>query len=125
PDPVDDVELVGVHAQHLGAGVVDDVDEVVGGQPEVHRDQDRAELRHGVEGLQLRVCVGGDVGDTVALHDAHGLQGRGPAVTAVEELLVGQTKIPIDHRFPSWVQTAGTASELQGAQCDLHGAFFL
>ena len=69
-------QIVGVGADHGGAAVVDQVLELLGGQPEVDRHQHRADLRHGVERLELRVGVGRDVGDAVALDDAEGLQRR-------------------------------------------------
>ena len=95
-DAVDGVEVIGVDAQDLGARVRGDVDEVVGGQAVVDRHEHRADLRHGVERLELLVRVRRDVGDTVALLHAHPLQGRRPAVAAIEELLVGEAQVAVD-----------------------------
>ena len=108
------------HAEHGGAGVVHDVDEVLRGQPVVDRHQDGAELRHRVEGLQLRVRVRRDRGHPVALRHAEPLQRRGPAVAAIEELPVGQPEITVDDRLPVCVQPAGTAGEVQRRQRRFH-----
>ena len=66
-DAVHRVEIVGVDAQHLGARVSGDVDEIIGGKAVVDGHQDRADLRNGIEGLELLVRVGRDVGDAISL----------------------------------------------------------
>ena len=108
------------HAEHRGAGVVHDVDEVLAGQPVVDRHQHGADLRHGVEGLQLRVRVRRDRGHPVALRHAQALQCGGPPVAALEELLVVQPEVTVDDRLPVTVQPAGTAGEIQGRQWRFH-----
>ena len=66
-DAVDGVQVVGVRAHDPRAAVVDDVREVVGDQAVVDRHEHRADLRHGVERLELRVGVRRDVRDAIAL----------------------------------------------------------
>ncbi len=61
------VEVVGVGHDDTRAAVVEDVGEVVGGQPVVDGHEHRADLRDGVEGFELGVGVGGDGGDAVPL----------------------------------------------------------
>jgi hypothetical protein len=100
--------------------VVDDVREVVGGQPEVDGDEDRADLRHGIEGLELLVNVRRDVRHPVTLADAELLEGRGPPVTAVEEGFVSQAEIPVDHRLSSWMQAPSAPHELEWRKRRLH-----
>ena len=67
---VDRREVIGAGAHHLRAAVLNQVAEVVGDEPEVERHQHRADLRHRVERLELRVGVRRDVGDAIALLDA-------------------------------------------------------
>ncbi len=119
-DGVDRLLVLGLDAEHRGTGVVDDVIEVGGRQPVVDRYQNRAELRHGVEGLQLGVSVRGDVGDPVAASHAKGLEAGRPAITAAQELLVGEAQLAIHHRLAIPVQPARAASELERAQWRLH-----
>ena len=120
-DRVDRVQVVAVHAEHRGTRVVDHVDEVFRGEPVVHRHEHRAELRHRVERLELRVRVRRDRGDPVALADAERLQGARPAVAAVEELLVGEPEVAVDDGLARAVQAAGAAGELKRGQRRFHG----
>ena len=53
--------------------VGDQIAEIVGGQAEVDWHQHRADLRHRVEGLELRVRVGCDISDAIALLDTETL----------------------------------------------------
>ena len=107
-------------ADDAGAAVVDDVGEVVGDEAVVDRHEHRAELRHGVERFELRVGVGRDVGDAIALAHAQALQRRGPAVAAVEELRVGEAQIAVDDGLAASVELAGAAHELQRGQWGFH-----
>ena len=120
-DPVDHLEIVGVRAHHAAAAVRDDVCEVLGGEPVVDRHQHRAELRYGVERLELRVGVGRDVRDAIALLDAELLgHRRRPAIAAVAELLVGQPQVAVDQRFVVGIEAPRPAHEVEGGEWSLH-----
>ena len=121
-DTVHRGQVVAVRANNLRPRVVDDICEVIGRQTVIDRDQDRTQLRNGVERLELGQDVGGDVGHPVAGADAQPLQGGRPAVTAVEELRVGQPAIAVDNRLAIRVHPAGPAHELQGRERSLHPA---
>ena len=54
--------------------MVDDVLEIVRRQPIVDRYQHGADLRDGVIRFQMRVGIGRDIGDPVAVPDAEGLK---------------------------------------------------
>jgi hypothetical protein len=113
-DTVHGLQVVAVGADHGGPRVVHDVDEVLRRQPVVDRHQDGPDLRHGVEGFQLRVRVRRDRGHAVRLRHAQPLQRRGPAVAAIEELPVRQAKLAVDDRLAVSVQPARPAGEVQG-----------
>ena len=119
-DAVYGVEVVAVNADDAGAAVVDNVGEVVGGEAVVDGDEDRAELRDRVEGFELGMGVGRDVGDAIAFAHAHALQRRGPAVAAVAELLVGEAQIAVDDGLAASVEFAGAAHEIQRGQWGFH-----
>ncbi len=114
-----------MNADDAGAAVVDDVGEVVGGEAVVDGDEDRAELRNRVEGFELGMGVGRDVGDAVAFAHAHALQRRGPAVAAVEELFVGEAQIAVDDGLAASVEFAGAAHEIQRGQWGFHRGLLL
>ncbi len=106
--------------------MVDDVLEVVRQQAVVDRHQHRADLRHRVVGFQVRVRVGGDVGDPVAVSDAERLQRRRPAVAPLEELAVGEPHLAVDDGLAVGVQPARTPGEFHRGQRDFHcGGSFL
>ncbi len=111
-DSVDRCQTFGGHAHDLRAAVRDDVREIVGGEPVVDRHQDGPNLRHRIEGLELRVDVRRDVRHTVARRHAQALQHRRPAVAAIEELLVGEPQVAVDDGLPRAEQPASAASEL-------------
>lgn len=98
------------------AGVVDDVGEIVGDEPVIDRDEDGADLRDRVEGLELRMRVGRDVRDAVAGGDAQLLQRRRPFVAALEELRVRQTERAVDDRLALGVQAACATRKLEGRE---------
>src|SRR5262249_51517382 len=71
--------------------------------------------------LELRVRVGRDVGDAVAVADAElPLQDVGPAVAAVEELAVREPQIPIYHGLARAIQPPRAAGELHRRQRKFH-----
>jgi hypothetical protein len=119
------VEVVRVDADDAGAAVVDDVGEVVGGKAVVDGDENRAKLRDRVEGFELGMGVGRDVGDAVTFAHTNTLQRRGPAVAAVAELLVGEAQIAVDDGLAASVELAGTAHEIQRGQWRFHLADLL
>ena len=121
-DRIDGVEIVAVDAKHARAAVVDDVDEIVGGQPIVDRNEHRADLRHGVERLKLRMRVGRDIGDAVARLDPHLLQRGGPAIAAVKELRIGEPEIAVDDSFPVGIEPARASRKFHWRQGDFHWA---
>ncbi len=102
------------------AAVIDDVFEVVGGEPEIDRHQHRADLRHGVERFEVPVRVGRDVGDAIAAPDAKPLQRARPSVAAGQEAFVGQAQRAIHNRFTLRVQLARPPGEIEGSQRSFH-----
>jgi len=77
--------------------VLNQVDEVLRGKPIVDRNKHRAQLGDSVKRFELRAGIRGNGGDTVALSNAQRLKCSRPAVTAVEECLVGKTLATIDN----------------------------
>ncbi len=112
-DAVEALEIIGVRADDGRAGVVDDVLELTGAQAIVDRHEHGADLRDGVERLELRVGVRRDVRDAVAARDAERLQRRRPAVAPIEELRVGEPQRAVDERLALRVQRARAPRELQ------------
>jgi hypothetical protein len=98
--------------------VVDDVGEVFRGETVVDRHQDGADLRDGVERLELGMGVRRDVRHPVILLHTEVLQRRRPTVGAVEEFAVSQAQVTIHDSLALRVEAAGSASELQGTQGD-------
>ena len=96
---IDRGDVIGAGAHHLRAAVLNQVAEIVGDQPEVDRHEHGADLRNRVERLELRVRVGRDVGDAIALLDAEALQRRRPAIAAIEELAVGPALRAVNDAF--------------------------
>ena len=111
-EPVDRRQTFSGHAHDLRSAVRDDVLEIVGGEPVVDRHQDGPNLRNRIERLELGMDVRRDVRHTVARRYAQALQHRRPAVAAVEELLVGEPHVAVDHGLPRAEQPASAASEL-------------
>ena len=117
---VDGLEVVRMDAQDFGAGMRGDVDEVVRGEAVVDGDQHRTDLRHGIEGFELLVHVRRDVGDAVTLPNPHRLQRGRPAVAAVEELLVSEAEVAVDHAFAIAVKLSRPPRELQRCERRFH-----
>ena len=111
-DRVDLAEVIGFDADHGRPAVFDDVQEVGRGESVVHRDQHGADLRDGIERLQLAMGVRRDVDHPVTLLHAKVLERRRPAVRAVEELAVRQAQFTVDNGLAFRVEPAGSASEL-------------
>jgi hypothetical protein len=66
--------------------MLDDVGEIVGDETIVDRDEYRPNLGYGVKGFEQGMSVGGNIGDAVALTDAHLLERSRPAITATPKL---------------------------------------
>src|SRR5207253_6637377 len=122
PDAVDRLQVFVAGAGDGRTRVVDDIGKVIRRQAVVDRDEDGADLWDGVEGLELRVDVRRNVRDPVTLPNAEPLEGGGPAVAAVEELLVGEPETAVHDRLPLWVQAAGPAHELERRERRLYGS---
>ncbi len=100
--------------------MVNDVGEVVGRQPVVDRHEHGANLGHGIEGLELLVDIRRDVCYPVTLANAHPLERGGPAVAAVEELLVGEPEVAVDDRLALRMQSSSPPHELERRERRLH-----
>jgi hypothetical protein len=95
------------------AAVRDDVREVVSGQPVVDGDEDRSDLRHSVERLELGMRVRRDVSDAVAGLHAQLLKGERPSIAAIEELPVREALRSIDHGLAVRKEYPSAAHELE------------
>src|SRR5262249_45405394 len=100
------------------------VTKVVCDQPEIDWHQDRTDLRHRVEGLQLRVRVRRDVSDAIALRDAKLLKRAGPSVASIEKLAIRPALIAVDDAFAVGVELSRAPHELQRSERDFHGRRF-
>src|SRR5205814_2525365 len=80
----------------------------------------RADLRHGVERLELRVRVRRDVHDAIALPDAERVQRGRPAIAAVEEALVGEALLAVNDGLARRIEAPGAPRELQRGKWDFH-----
>ena len=124
PDPVANtvhaLEVILGSADDGRPGVIDDVGEIVGCQPVVDGNQHGANLRHRVKRLELLVQVRRDVGDPIALVHAHPLERGGPAVAAVEELLVAEPQVAVDDRLTLRMQASSPPRELEWCERRLH-----
>ena len=69
-DGIDSIEVIFMHAHDLSAAVVEDVSEVGGGQAVIDRHNHRTDLRHGVEGFEVRMGVRRDGRDSISRLDA-------------------------------------------------------
>src|SRR5205085_7773318 len=85
---IDPFKVIYVRTDDTRATVLNQIRKIVGGQPIVQRDQNGADLRHGVKRFQLRMGIGGDVSDAVAFFHTERLQRRRPRVAPIEKLLV-------------------------------------
>src|SRR5579859_7737140 len=109
-----------MRAHDLRTAVRNQVAEVVGDQSIIERHEHGADLRYRVERLELRVDVGGDVGDAIAFPDARALQPSRPSIAAIPELRVGEAKAPVDERGTIRVQPPGAPEELERRQRYFH-----
>src|SRR5205823_2617714 len=82
--------------------------------------QDCADLGDGVERLQLLMHVRRDVSDPVARLDTQPLQGRRPAVAAIEKLLVGESQVTLDDGVTPRIEPASSPHELKRREWRFH-----
>src|SRR5205085_8728698 len=81
----------------------------------------RTKLRNGVERLQLRMRVGCDVRDAIAVPNSElVLEYLRPPIAAIEELVVGKTEVTVNHCFTLSIQSARPSREFHGCQCEFH-----
>lgn len=78
-----------VDEDHAVFGVIDQIRQLIGGQPDVQHVQHRAQARHGEVKLQVLIAVPGKRGHAVAGFHASGLQCPHQAQHAVVEVAVG------------------------------------
>jgi hypothetical protein len=100
--------------------MVDHVRPVGGQEAIVERNHEGPQRGDAVEALEVRVCVGSDVGNAVALHDPETLQSAGPAIAAIEKLGVGPALIAVDDGLTSPVQGPGTTGEFEWREWGSH-----
>ena len=100
--------------------MINKVNEVVRGQAIVQRHKDTADSRHRIEGLELRMGVGRDVGHAITGLDSQRLQGGGPTIAAVEELGIRQAKDTIDHGLTVGVKGARAPGKLERGKRYFH-----
>jgi hypothetical protein len=111
-----------MHAQDLGPAVVREIDEVVGDQTIVQRDDDRAELRHGVILLEVLMGVRRERGHTVALPDPELCQGGRPLVATLTEFCIRQPQLTINDGLAGAMQLARPAQEVERSERGFHAA---
>src|SRR5258706_16055717 len=100
-------------AHYSSPAVICEVDEIIRREPVVDGYQHRAQLWHGVIRFELRVGVGGDVGDAITLPHSELLQRCRPPITALKEFVIGQTNFAVNHRLTRWIKFARAACEIQ------------
>ena len=114
---------VGVHKDHAGAGVTQDVVDVLGGQAGVHRHQDRAHRRHREVGFEQLGCVGTQERHPVARLDAGVPQRRRQPIGAFAELAIAVAPLSVDHRGALPEHRRGARQERhRGEHFPVHGA---
>ena len=121
PDPVDGREVVRVDADHPCAAVVNDVPEICRLQPEVDGHEHRSYLGNRMEGLELRMGIGRDVGDPVSLADPEPLKRRRPPIATRQKLPVRKPQVTVDDGFAIRIEPPGAARVLDGSQWGFHG----
>ena len=110
---LDRLKVIGVHADNPGAAVVDQIGKIIRDQAVIERDEDGADLRHGVERFQLGMSVGRDVSDAVALLHTKRLQSRRPTIATVEKFLVVQPPIAIHDGIAFGIELARAPREFE------------
>lgn len=114
------IEVIRMHTDNAGAAVVQDVGEVGCREAEIDRYNHRPNLRHSVEGLQMRVRVWRDGGNALSSLHPELLQCRRPAVAALKEFAIGKALFSIDHGFTICIKPAGAAGEVEGRERGFH-----
>ena len=94
--------------------MVDDVGEVVGGEPVVDRHEHRADLRHGVERLELRVRVRRDVATRSPCRTPSPWSAADQRSQRSKNCSYVSRRLPSTTASRAAVQPAGAAGEIQG-----------
>ena len=102
-----------MHADNPGAAVVDQIGEIIRDQAVIERDEDGADLRHGVERFQLGESVWRDVGNAVAFLHTKRLQSRRPTIATVEKFLVVQSPAAIHDGITFGIELARAPREFE------------
>jgi hypothetical protein len=89
-----------VDEQQLGPGILDDVADLVARQPEVDRQEDRADMADGEGDFEKRGAVLHQRGDHVALADPARLEPAGDDADAAGEFGVGDLLPGVDEPDP-------------------------
>src|ERR1041384_3600943 len=110
-----------MRADDLRAAVINQISKVVRSQSEINGDQHGANLRHRIKRFELRVRIRRDVSHAISLPDTELQQTRGPAIAAIQKLLVRQPQSAINHRFAIAVELASAASKVQRSKRRFHG----
>ena len=108
-------------ANHFRTAMGGHVHEVIRGQSIVHRHDDGAALRNGVELFEMLMCVRRDGRDAITLSDAQRREPCRPAVAALAKLRIRQPTLAVDDREAAAVELAGAAQEVQRSERRFHG----
>src|SRR5437588_7385658 len=117
---IDCAEIIAVCAKHARAAVIDEINEIVRGQAKIQWHQHRAQLRHGVERLQLRMSIGREIGNAIARANAEPLQNRRPPIAPIEELGVAPARLTIDDGDAFGIKFARPAGEFEWRERRFH-----
>ena len=127
-DVLERVVQLGVDVEHLGAGVLDDVADLVGAEPEVHRHQHPAEAGDAEERREQPGAVLADHRHPVTEADAEAVEVRRLPAGQVADLGIGQVAERggrlvglVDHTGALAVHLHGTVDEVGDAERDEHG----
>src|SRR5579863_9559627 len=101
------VQIVAVDAYHRRSTMLNDIGEIVSDKTIVDRDEYRANLRDGIKSFEQGMRVGSNIGDAVALVDAHLLEHSRPAITASAKLRVRQPQVFVNNSFSFRIQSPG------------------
>src|SRR5215469_13774939 len=107
--------------QDARPGILQDVSNLLRGQPDVERQQDGARLDDAVVGLQQAVTVGAQESDAVAGLNASLSQRACKLAHALGELAIGEPLFPAHHGGPLWKLLYGVAKKTNRCQRNVHG----
>src|SRR5262245_12283271 len=98
-----------MNEQHFAAAVIQHISEVVRREPIVHRHDDRASLRNGVELLEMLMRVRRDGADAIPRAYPELDEGCGPTIAALAELIVRETQRAIDDSLARAIEFSSAA----------------